>query len=214
MDDNDKYINLNNISVDFVNDNFGDELDDDFECNNEESNEESNENRDFIYQVQGFNGDKFAKIMKVGYIENEIPSILINKFDFKKNYECMILSTLFSKQDLEIYADSCRFNMIKILINYNKKKNLVPLGSLEYNFNFFDHKKNGNKIDEYISDNTGNFIKLRGFYSITFHYENKFINLETFKEYLGEIKVLDKLIYHLSSDHIISKLVELEKDVN
>ncbi|AYV82305.1 MAG: hypothetical protein Homavirus28_1, partial [Homavirus sp.] len=129
----------------------------------------------------------YACIMEVGKITNT-GDIMINKFDLNKKIRCIMVSTIYNKEQLIEASNTCRFNMIKIIINYNDGQKLIPICYMTLNFNFFDHIKEKKSIINYISTKNS-IIKLNGIYYISLHYTDnisrKYVRLKNFETYLG-----------------------------
>jgi hypothetical protein len=143
-----------------------------------------------VYQIQSINDNNY--IMEVGKCNNMV-DIIINEFNINSKIKCIIVSTIIDKEGLINSSTTCKFNMIKIIIN-NKSYMIL-------NFNFSDHIKNNKTIIDYISNKT-NSIKLKGFFSISFHYNNKYINLENFETFNNINDVITKMINYLFEKQI------------
>src|SRR5690606_14697995 len=84
------------------------------------------DNNKYIYQIQRSSDNECGGyIMEVG-ISNSIVDVIINKFDINTKIKCIIVSTIFNKDTLTTVSESCVFNMIKIIINYNDGQKLTP----------------------------------------------------------------------------------------
>ena len=94
------------------------------------------------------------------------------------------------------------FPMIKILINHNNDDKLNPIACLLLNFN--SNKSVLNNIST-----IDNKINLEGFFTISFHFAEKYTNLEKFNQYTGEKKMIEKMIYYLLTNEIQDLINEL-----
>jgi len=118
-----------------------------------------------------------------------------------------LYQVFFSANELKELENNCRFNMQRIIVNYNNGQTLIPIGCLSLNFHTFDHKQNDKSILDYVSTN------LKGFFSIMFHYENKVMRLENIREYLGNARMVELMIYYLISDEVQSKIRTLINNI-
>ena len=189
-------INSHKINSDFISDQ---------EVNNLEGNEK------FVYQIQAVENSNYAKIMKVLLLK-ELHDILIKEFDLSLKFKCFMISIIYDEDLLNQYEDSCKFHLVRINICYNDGVKLSPIGWICYNFHTFDHKKEKKNIKAYLSS-YDNIIELKGYFSITFHFKEndiaKFITMETFKEYCGQINMMNNLIKYLSGEKIQNILNKL-----
>ena len=191
--DSEEYIKIKDLDVEYKSDKeFGLDYDELLE-----------KEGDSVYQFQPIKDSNRCTIMKVGKFV-KIPSILCNEFDLNKKIRCLITSSLYSIIKLEENEKQCRFNMKRIIIN-DKSMNgkLSQIGCIMLNFNTFVHiqNKNNGTVLYYLSTKY-HLNELDGFFSISFHYEDKVINLEIIKKYLGDIEMLEKMIYYLSSPNV------------
>lgn len=190
-------LNLNNIDADYNSD-------------DDENNIDKKEEK-FVYQFQADKDSKYAKIMKVGIL-NEIHDILIKEFDLSNKLKCYMTSIIYNFETLQNLEEACRFQLIKIIICNRGEKNIIPVAKLCYNFHTFEHVKNKNSIINYISDENKK-MDLCGYFSITLHFQEnnipKVINVQLFKTFHGKNEMLNSLIKCLSDDNIKNILNKL-----
>jgi hypothetical protein len=199
MSDEDEFINLEDIipTVTFKDENF-------------DKDAELDDTGESCYQIQSNDNTNTSIILEVGKF-TEIPSILINKFDMSPKIRCIISSCFYDTNSLVSVESLCKFSMLKLLVNYNNGQTLNPLGCLLLNFNTFDHKVKKKSIVHYLS-NKSSKIDLEGFWTVSFHFEEKMIMFEKYKEYLGNNMMIEQLMKYLFDDRvqsIIDRLVNL-----
>ncbi len=185
-----EYIDISKLKVNYLDENY----------------EEKN---DPVYQVQPIINTNKATIMEVGKFK-KVPEVLINQFDLSPKERCLILSSIFNKNDLQKISKKCSFSIIRILVNYNSGKKLKPIGCLMLFFHTFAHYKKSICITEYLSSED-NIVKLDGYFSISFHYDEKKIILENSREYCGTPKMIDKMIAYLCYPKIKNIIQNLTK---
>ena len=111
--------------------------------------------------------------------------------------------------DFKDIETNCSFPLIKIIVNKNNNNSVLnPIGCMILFFHTFVHVKNKQSIENYIST-TQNKVWLDGFFSISFHFNDKKILLENIKENPGMINLIDKMIEHLTSYNIQQVLNDL-----
>lgn len=202
MSDSEEFVNLEDIleahkqDVDFKDDNF-------------DKDQELEDTGSLVYQIQGEDNLDIGFIQEVG-IFTKTPGVLINQFDMSTTVRCILSSCFYNKYELKNIADNCQFAMLKMLVNYNNGKTLNPIGCLLVNFNSFEHKSKKKSITEYTS-NRSNKKQLKGFWTISFHYKEKKILLQKYKNYLGNKKMIDQLMKYLLDSHVQSIIEELIK---
>lgn len=193
---------------------------DSFSDSDTELNELLKEKGQPVFQVQckkKKDGTFCTFLMEVGRFI-DVSDVVINEFDINTRIKCIIVSSIFIREHLVQISKDCRFNMIKIIVNYRNKKKFHPICCMMLNFNFFDHVKTDKCITEYISSKT-NRINLHGYFSITFHYtdrndKDKCMILKTYKKYIGNIPMLDTMIHCMATDtvqHIIADSIKMIK---
>ena len=133
-----------------------------------------------IYQVQALSNNSYASIIKVGIMANTY-DVLIKKFTIFDQFNCYIISKLYSIQHIKELSKQKLIPMIKL--NICKENNQIAY--LTYNFN--------SKTDITIA-------KLEGNFTITIHYNNKYMILETLDAHLGNDNMMLKLTEWLLSD--------------
>jgi len=176
-----EYINLSDLKKNYVNKNY----------------DEENEGYP-IYQIQP--DKKGSYIIQVGRVEN-VHDILINKFDISEVEKCIITSSIYKLEDLKELESKCSFPLIKIIVNHNNNNKLYPVGCMILFFHTFDHIKEKEGIEKYIS-NKDNLMLLNGFFSISFHFKENKLVLENLKDNIGMKKMIDKMIEYLTTDKI------------
>lgn len=159
-----------------------------------------------VYQIQGMVDTDRCRIMEVGRF-NKLPNIEITQFATPNKLRCILVSCMFDKEKLEQNADSCCFDMIKVVINAQKGEKLHPIAYLSFNANIFTHKQDGKNILEYVLtrdslEKQHNDDKLKTFFSTKFHCNNKTVVLDKFKKYPGENSMVEKLISYLTDENV------------
>lgn len=203
-----EYISLKDISIRSVDEYFDKDL-------------ELDESGEPVYQIQSELLDNSISssrtcIMKVGLFL-KTPTVLIHKFDLTPKVRCLVVSELYSESDIITAAAVCRFNMIKLVVNFIKSKNddtLVPIGCILLSFNTFDHKVKKKSIMEYVSSNKDSIQELNGFWTVSFHFKNKMIVLEKYKSYQGTQQMIDNMIKHIADKDVRDIIDQLVKDVS
>lgn len=144
-----------------------------------------------IYQIQGQLNTQFAKIMIVGVAE-KLPYVLIKSFDISTKTKCLLLSFFYTDDDIKRSVDNkiYRLTLIELVINKNTGQNFIPIGSIRFNFN----------TDQDVSNLINKNIK--GYYSITLHYDNKYIILKELEKYPGNTGMIDSLLEQLFNEDI------------
>lgn len=159
-----EYINITNIKNDIEND---------IELNNE------------IYQIQIINKNT-GKIVHIGDCISNM-DVIINEFKLDEIYNCIIISKLYTENELKEDNKIGIFKLIKIIIN--KKNNPI----IEFSYCFYFKKNN---IMDYISKK--NEIKeIDGKYIIIKNDWKKIEIIEEIEEKNNEIEILEKLIYYV-----------------
>ena len=181
MNDSDEYIDFNDVLNTFqIHDSEIKEI--------KEINETNKEQK--LYQVQGQDNESCIILQYLGYNpDNDRPCYVLQEFDFK-TYKCKIISYILSDIDINYAHDTCELKMLSLLIT----KNDVVIAAITLSFYTFEHKKNKQHINEFISDN--NKIKINGFFQF-----NLICNDNSTKEKIGEImykyKGTSKSVYML-----------------
>jgi hypothetical protein len=171
--DSDEYIDLSKLDSQYV--------DSKYDMTEDDYNEILNTNGKTVYQLQPIENENYCYIYQVGKMI-KLTDIIINEFQLDKILECFIISKLYTLEQLNSISNQCQFCILQITVNRKDR----PICHIRFNFHTFDHKQSCKPISKYLSTNT-NKIKCKGFYSITFHYNNKRINLESMKNYIGNV---------------------------
>ena len=153
-----------------------------------------------VYQVQGIENTNTGLIIKAGVLENRHDT-LIREFEILKKFKCFMVSRLY-KED-ELVKEHERYQMIKIIICKKDCDMNNPLAYLCFNFHPSEHHLSTHE----------NRIKLNGFFSITFHFMEtniaKYIQLYKNEEYIGNNKMMTKLIEHLYHQNVLKVIDKL-----
>lgn len=158
-----------------------------------------------VYQIQPCDNKNHIFIRQVGLF-TKIPSILINKFNISDKIHCVLTSNFHDANSMETGISESRFIMMRMIINHDVSSNLKPIGCMNIYFNL---TKNLDNYNDYISDKN-NLKKINGDFSITFNYNDKYVLLEEMPKYLGNYEMLERMIYHISTDEIkeiLNKLI-------
>ena len=156
---------------------------------------------EYVYQFQPTEKEKFGTLVTVGKTLNH-SDVMVNKFDYKKNIKCHLLSCLYNKFELSSIQSVCIFPILKLNVFTEKKKyksnkcaiKLNLESNLQYNFHTFEHIQKKTDIINFSSDDKNKLNDLKGFYSITFHKDNKMTYLEKYKEALTNSDMIKMLI--------------------
>lgn len=198
--DDDEYISIFKIKSNILDDDFVDA---------DDAMDELNENSKEVYQVQGYDDNATAVIMKVGLMK-DLHDILIKEFDILSKFKCYMISRMFNAAKLEHVSEHCTFQMVKVNIFHNN--NNEHIASLSYNFKTFAHAQNKTSIMNYVSDKQQT-KELYGFFSITLHFkennQNKYITLENNKTFPGKTEMLIKLTKWLLDPKVQESLNKL-----
>jgi hypothetical protein len=159
------------------------------------------EEGEYIYQFQPLEDKNLGALVIVGKTLNH-SDIMINKFDYKKKTKCHLVSCLYNEAELEKIQSTCIFPIIKLTafdekttFNKNKCKTKLQLyGILQYNFHTFHHTQDKNHIINFASDDKEDLNELKGFYSITFHKNEKMVYMAKYKEALTRTNMIKTLI--------------------
>jgi len=161
-----------------------------------------------VYQIQPKDNNNIAKILKVGKFTKK-PSVLIAKHELENNIKILLISCLYTNQ--ELLDENSSFNIIKLLVCKIKEnqeedlaenqeedltENLNPICCLILSFNFFDHITKKQHITNFLDQD------LQGFFSITFFYDDKKIILKRYKTYTSYNNMIEELLTFYSSEYI------------
>lgn len=206
MSEND-FISLNSIN--------SRKKEEDIEINDAEFEKMLQEKGKEVYQIQPKDNEDKVLIIKVGVVIN-LTDILINKFDFKQKYHCLLVSSIYDLEKLKLDEELCKFNIIKIIIMLKKGKVLKPLANLSYNFNCNIHKDNNCSIQNYLSD-YDNLITIEGSFSVNLQFissgKNKIINLQIYKKHSDKDKMIEYLMKWLLDENVQNILENISKEV-
>ena len=126
-----------------------------------------------VYQIQPDVHNSRAVIIEVGrFKKGDVPDIIINKFDVSTKQRCIMASSIYSLDELKNIETTCSFPLIKIVVSHNNESKLNPVGCMILFFHTFNHSKDKRSIESYISTNNDK-IWLDGFFSISFHFNDK-----------------------------------------
>lgn len=189
-----EYINLSDLKVNYIDDHH----------------DEENLGQP-AYQIQPQPNTDKAIIIEVGKLAEQT-DILINQFNISSNEKCIITSSIYHLNDLKELESDCKFPLIKIYVNYNNQKKLIPIGCMILFFHTYVHIKEKKGIDEYLSTKDNKKL-LSGFYSISFHFDNKKIIMENTKEISTIMVMIDKMIEYLASQKIRDVIQDLIKKI-
>lgn len=164
-----------------------------------------NKNNISVYQVQGINNSGKGIIMEVGFLET-VHDVLINDFKLLKKFKGYIVSRLYTEEELIKITQNGKnniFQMIKIIICENGDTMNVPLCYLCFNF--------VTSINDKFISTDENKIELLGKFTITFHlkdnnYNNKYIQLKQYNEYVGKEDMIKELIESLFNEIVLDEL--------
>lgn len=147
------------------------------------NNVETNDDSIDIYQVQAIDNKSNVSIVKIGSMTNP-HDVLIKKFTLYDKYDCYIISKLYSIEQInELFVNKI-FPMVRLNICINNNN---VIGYLTFNF---------------CSKSETTNTQVEGTFSITFHYNTKYIILETLNTFCGVDTMMLKLTEHLLSDTI------------
>ncbi len=186
-----EYINVSELDINKNKENSNETLGEDYY--------ESNLNKmgKPIYQIQPCDNKSHIFIRQVGLF-TKVPSILINKFNISDKIHCVLTSNFHDIDSMETSLSESRFIMMRMLINHDASNSLKPIGCMNIYFNM---KKALDNYNDHISDKD-NLKKINGYFSITFNYNDKYVLLEEISKYLGNYEMLERMIYHISTDEI------------
>ena len=159
------------------------------------------EDAEYVYQFQPNENEASGALVTVGKTLNH-SDIMINKFDYKKNTKCHLVSCLYNETELRKIQTVCIFPIIKLNIfeekttfNKNKCKTKLQLcETVQYNFHTFQHTQEQMDIINFASDDKEQLNELRGFYSITFHKNDKIVYMAKYKEALARQDMIKTII--------------------
>lgn len=197
MSDKEEYINVSNLKKNFVNDDYDPE-----------------NNTEWVYQFQPKDKTNKSLIMGVGQFTNVeyVPDIMINQFNISDKQSCIITSFVYNKKELIDMEKECNFPLIKIVINHNHDNELLPIGCLMLVYHTFNHIQAKKSIINYLSDSK-NKIYMEGFFSFSFHFKDKKMVLEKFKEINNISKSINKMIEYLVSTEIRETIDQLVSEI-
>lgn len=190
---------------------------------NKENDINNNSNIKKVYQLQGIQDSHFCYIMEVGII-NKISDILINRFNpynkIDNEIECLLVSCLHSYDTLNEFKIIGQFPLIKLIVNYKNKDNLIPIAYLFINFIY---KNNNNESIIDLISTKDNKIKIDGYYSISLYYrdinKNKnenidnYMILKSYEQFLGNEKMIEELLFFLLDPNVYEIIMLLKKEL-
>ena len=142
-----------------------------------------------IYQIQGIPNQSLASIISVGNMV-ESNDILIKQFILYDDYTCYIVSKLYSIEHIKELHNHKLFQMVRMNI-WDKTKLICWLA-----FNFCPILTSSSSS----SSSSLSLMNLEGHFSITLHYDNKYIILEELQTYCGNEIMMVKLTEYLLSE--------------
>jgi hypothetical protein len=141
-----------------------------------------------VYQFQPIFNKPKGCLYIVGKMKNII-DIVIKSFKYNNN-KCLILSCLYSQEDLFDMQKSGIFSLIKLKIFSNNKLKYT----LSYNMHTFEHIKSKKNIIEYVSVDKSEFTELGCFYSIVLHTDEKMKYIDKFKNINSRLGMINSLV--------------------
>lgn len=140
-----------------------------------------------IYQFQPQDNKDTCLIKHVADLADTL-DVKLGQFKLGKN-NCLISNPLYKEEDL----NKTPTYVIQKIIVTNKKQ---PIGCLMYSFNTFTHINENTPLSQYIDS------PVKGFFTITYHFDGKKIQLGNYTKCLNSEELMEVMIGHLMSDQL------------
>ncbi len=165
-----EYIDISSLPINFVKESYVDHLK--------------------AFQIQPQDYTATAIIMEIGRLANDNVNTLICEFN-TPDYHLAIVNCIHTLNSLQETASTYRFPIIRLIVSKQILDKYMPVGELHLNFHTFVHRNSA--IDEHLST-ISEPESLSGYFSLTLHYDDKLMILETYKKWVTTKKMIDIMV--------------------
>lgn len=143
-----------------------------------------------VYQVQAKENSSLINIIEVGRFKIT-PNVLIKKFKINPKIHCNIISCLHFEEQLHMYMKEKYIPMIQFVIYLKKKQHKY----IYVNINFVSDFDNINRKTS------------KGKFTISYHVFGRYAILETFDQYLGHEKLIERAAQYIKEHNLWKPLI-------